>query len=62
VVANGVAKKQPVTLGATSDTQAVVRKGLRPGETIVVDRNAGIVDGVTVTPTALPSATANAHA
>lgn len=62
VVANGVAKKRPVTLGTASDTQAVVRTGLRPGETIVVDRNVGIVDGVTVTPSAAPAPSATARA
>jgi HlyD family secretion protein len=56
VVNSGLARKRDVRLGTTSDTQAVVRSGLHPGETIIVDRNAGIVDGVRVTPTALPSA------
>ncbi|HTJ25406.1 MAG TPA: HlyD family efflux transporter periplasmic adaptor subunit [Candidatus Limnocylindria bacterium] len=56
VVRDGVAHRRDVRLGMTSDTQAVVRGGLRAGETIVVDRNVGIVDGVAVTPTAVPSA------
>lgn len=61
VVTNGVAKKRSVTLGTSSDTQAIVRTGLRPGETIVVDRNVGIVDGVAVTPAASPSPSPSSH-
>jgi HlyD family secretion protein len=56
VVRDDVARRRDVRLGATSDTQAVVRSGVRAGETIVVDRNLGIVDGLAVNPTAAPSA------
>jgi len=47
--------KRPVTLGATSDTQAVVRSGVAPGERVVVSRNVGVTAGTRVSPTALPT-------
>jgi HlyD family secretion protein len=47
--------KRPVTLGAVNDTQTVVRSGLRAGDTVVVDRNPAIVDGVAIKPQASPS-------
>jgi len=56
VVANGVAKKRPVTLGATNDAQSIVTHGVAPGEVVIVERNPGIVDGLRVTPTSPPSA------
>ena len=56
VVANGVAKKHPVTLGATNDAQSIVTRGVAPGDVVVVERNPGIVDGLRVTPTSPPSA------
>jgi HlyD family secretion protein len=56
VVANGVAKKHPVTLGATNDAQSIVTHGVAPGDVVVVERNPGIVDGLRVTPTSPPSA------
>ena len=56
VVTGGKAVKRPVSLGPTSDTQAVVRSGLRPKDVIVAERNIGIVDGMRVSPTTAPSA------
>jgi HlyD family secretion protein len=56
VVKAGLAVKQPVTLGPTSDTQAIVRSGLRPKDVIVAERNVGIVDGMRISPTTAPSA------
>ncbi len=34
-----------MTLGSTSDTQAIVLSGVKPGETVVAERNIGIVEG-----------------
>ena len=56
VVLNGRTVKRAVKLGSTSDTQAVIAGGLKPGERIVSERNVGIVDQMPVTPTAAPSA------
>jgi RND family efflux transporter MFP subunit len=47
--------KRSVTLGSTSDTQAVITAGLKAGERIVGERNAGIVDQMSVTPTTAPT-------
>jgi RND family efflux transporter MFP subunit len=52
----GKAVKRTVTTGSANDTQTVVASGLRLGERVVADRNEAVVDGVTVTPTTLPSA------
>ena len=56
LVVRGRTAKRAVTLGPASDTQAIVRSGLRPNDVIVAERNVGIVDGMSVTPTAAPSA------
>ncbi len=56
VVKNNRTAKRSVTLGSTSDTQAVIASGLAAGEAIVSDRNLAIVDQMNVTPTAAPSA------
>jgi len=53
--------KRNVKLGSTSDTQAVVLSGVKPGETVIAERNLGIVDGIRVTPTMMPSAKPSAH-
>ena len=55
IVKNRRTEKRSVRLGPTSDTQAVVVSGVKTGETIVAERNVGIVAGITVTPTAMPS-------
>ncbi|MDB5073308.1 MAG: secretion protein HlyD [Candidatus Eremiobacteraeota bacterium] len=55
VVNGGRTAKRSVKLGTTSDTQAVIADGLKPGEKIVAERNAGIVDAMSVTPTAVPT-------
>jgi hypothetical protein len=44
-----------VTLGTTNDTQAVIASGLAAGTRVVVDRNVGIVDGLSIKPTTAPS-------
>ena len=54
-VDKGRTSKVPITLGTTSDTQAIVRSGLHGGETIVAERNVGIVAGMRVKPTMAPS-------
>jgi HlyD family secretion protein len=54
-VVNGRTVKRSITLDTTSDTQAIVRGGLKPGETIVAERNIGIIDGMRVKPTMAPS-------
>jgi HlyD family secretion protein len=56
-VVNGRTVKQRVRLGTTSDTQAVVLSGVRPGDLVVSDRNLGIVPGIRVSPAAMPSPT-----
>ena len=56
VVADGTTVKRSVVLGATNDAQVVVRSGIAPSDTVVADRNIGIVEGMHVSPTALPSA------
>lgn len=56
VVRNGKAVKRAVTTGSANDAQTIVTSGLQLGEKVVADRNLGIVDGVSVTPTTLPSA------
>jgi RND family efflux transporter MFP subunit len=56
VVTNGRTVKRPVKLGVTSDTQAIVASGVKLGETIVAERNIGIIAGMAVSPTAVPAA------
>ncbi len=55
-VVNGRTEKRSVRLGTTSDTQAVVVSGVKPGDVIVAERSVGILPGIAVSPTALPSA------
>jgi RND family efflux transporter MFP subunit len=52
---NGRAIKTPVELGATNDTQTIVTRGIRPGDTVVIDRNPAIVDNVAVKAAPEPS-------
>ncbi len=56
VLRNGKAVKRAVVTGSANDAQTIVTSGLQLGEKVVVDRNLGIVDGTSVTPTSLPSA------
>jgi HlyD family secretion protein len=55
VVKDGRTAKRSVKLGPTSDTQAVIASGVSAGDKIVGERNAGIVDQMSVTPTSAPS-------
>ena len=50
VIENGVAKLRPVTVDRTVDMQSVVTKGLTGGETVVLDGQLTLVDGVRVAP------------
>ncbi|HEX3466766.1 MAG TPA: HlyD family efflux transporter periplasmic adaptor subunit [Candidatus Elarobacter sp.] len=52
---NGMTVKRSVRLGQTSDTQAVIRSGVKPGDVVIAERNVGIVDGIHVSPTTVPS-------
>lgn len=54
IVKDGRTVKRPVTLGPTNDTQAVVVGGVAPSETVVAERNVGIVEGIRITPTTAP--------
>ena len=56
MVANGKTVKRSVTLGTTSESQAIVARGLKPGDVIIAERNIGIVEGIRVNPTMQPSA------
>jgi hypothetical protein len=56
LVAGGKTVKRPVTLGPTTEAQAIVTRGVKPGDVIVGERNVGIVEGIHVKPTALPTA------
>ena len=55
VVTNGTTAKRSVTLGPANDAQAIVARGLRPGEVIVAERNPGIVAAMRVAPTTIPT-------
>jgi HlyD family secretion protein len=55
-IVNGRAAKRPVRLGTTNDTQAVIVSGVEAGTSVVAERNVGIVDGISVSPTSAPSA------
>jgi HlyD family secretion protein len=56
VVVNGRTVKRSLRLGATNDAQSIVLSGVKPGEAVVAERNVGIVEGISVKPTAAPSA------
>ncbi|HEY0381867.1 MAG TPA: HlyD family efflux transporter periplasmic adaptor subunit [Candidatus Elarobacter sp.] len=55
LVVNGKTVKRSVTLGSANESQAIVERGLKPGDVVVGERNVGIVAGIRVTPTALPT-------
>jgi HlyD family secretion protein len=60
VVVDRSTVKRSVQLGTTGDTQAIVRSGVKPGDTVVAERNVGIVAGIHVTPTMMPTVTPSA--
>jgi RND family efflux transporter MFP subunit len=49
VVSGNKAQRRMVTLGVSDDERTEVRSGLEAGETIIVDGQAGLPDGATVT-------------
>ncbi len=53
--ADGRTLKTNVVAGATNDTQTVITHGLKPGDTVVVDRNPAIADNVAVKAAPEPS-------
>jgi len=55
-VVNGRTVKRGVRLGTTSDTQAIVVSGVKPGDVVVAERNVGIIANMAVAPTMMPSA------
>jgi multidrug efflux pump subunit AcrA (membrane-fusion protein) len=54
IVKDGLTVKRAVTLGPTNDAQAVVTSGVSARETVIAERNVGIVEGIRVTPTTAP--------
>jgi RND family efflux transporter MFP subunit len=52
---DGRARKTAVVLGAANDTQTIVARGIKAGDTVVVDRNPAIVDNVAVKAAPQPS-------
>ncbi len=54
-VVAGRTVKRAVRLGSTNDAQAVVASGVKPGDVVVAERNLGITEGISVSPTALPT-------
>lgn len=49
VQADGTVQQRPLTLGVVSGTQAMVRRGLRPGEQVVTSGALRLTDGAAVT-------------
>ena len=47
-VADGKAEVVPVSVGYTTDTEAVITKGIAPGDTVVFDGQSRLKDGATV--------------
>jgi multidrug efflux pump subunit AcrA (membrane-fusion protein) len=54
-VVGGKTVKRSVTLGPSNDAQAIVARGVKPGDVVIGERNIGIVEGIRVTPTAAPT-------
>ena len=57
VLRNGRAKRVDVTPGLANDSLTVVRRGLQPGDVVIVDNSAAIVADAAVTPLASPKPT-----
>ncbi len=53
--ADGRAIKTSVVLGPANDTQTVIARGVKPGDTVVIDRNPAIVNDVAVKAAPQPS-------
>lgn len=56
LVVNGKTVKRSVTLGPSNDAQAIIARGVKPGDVVIGERNIGIVEGIRVTPTTVPTA------
>ncbi len=54
-VVAGKTVKRSVTLGPSNDAQAIVARGVKPGDVVIGERNIGIVEGIRVTPTTAPT-------
>lgn len=57
VVQKGIARKKPVTTGASNDTQTIIRSGLVPGERVVAQKTPELRAGARVTQAPAPSPT-----
>jgi multidrug efflux pump subunit AcrA (membrane-fusion protein) len=55
LVVAGKTVKRSVTLGPNNDAQAIVARGVKPGDVVIGERNIGIVEGIRVTPTTAPT-------
>jgi multidrug efflux pump subunit AcrA (membrane-fusion protein) len=55
LVAGGKTIKRSVTLGPSNDAQAIVARGVKPGDVVIGERNIGIIEGIRVTPTTMPA-------
>jgi multidrug efflux pump subunit AcrA (membrane-fusion protein) len=55
LVVAGKTVKRNVTLGPNNDAQAIVARGLKPGDVVIGERNVGIIEGIRVTPTTAPT-------
>jgi HlyD family secretion protein len=55
LVVAGKTVKRNVTLGPNNDAQAIVARGVKPGDVVIGERNIGIIEGIRVTPTTAPT-------
>jgi len=60
-VVNNRTVKRKVRLGTTSDTQAIVLSGVKPGDVVIADHNVGIIANMAVKPTAMPTTSPTPH-
>jgi HlyD family secretion protein len=61
-VRDGKARKTPVTLGDSNDTQTVIASGLAAGDVVVADKSAAVTEGAAVKASPKPSPSAAAKA
>jgi len=60
LVKNGRTARRDVRVGTANDSQTTIAGGLVPGDTIVAERNTGIIAAMRVKPTTAPTAAASA--
>jgi RND family efflux transporter MFP subunit len=60
-VVNNRTVKRKVRLGATSDTQAIVVSGVKPGDVVIAEHNVGIIPDMAIKPTAMPTTSPTPH-